>query len=51
MKDLSYLTGCCTVYNIAEYAEGGPSLQPNMQDGFGYLEAVAHMPGIDPYID
>ena len=29
-----------TCYNIAEWAEGGPGLQPNMQDRFGYLEAV-----------
>lgn len=28
-------------YNIAEWAEGGPSIsQPNMQDGFGYPQAV-----------
>ena len=29
-----------TVYNIAEWAEGGPGLQPNMQDRFAYLDAV-----------
>ena len=29
-----------TVYNVAEWAEGGASLQPNMADGFGYLDAV-----------
>ena len=29
-----------TCYNVAEWAEGGPALQPNMQDRFGYLEAV-----------
>ena len=29
-----------TCYNMAEWAEGGPGLQPNMQDRFGYLEAV-----------
>lgn len=29
-----------TCYNVAEWAEGGPGLQPNMQDRFGYLEAV-----------
>lgn len=29
-----------TCYNIAEWTEGGPGLQPNMQDRFGYLEAV-----------
>ena len=29
-----------TCYNVAEWAEGGPGLQPNMQDGFAYLKAV-----------
>lgn len=29
-----------TIYNIAEWAEGGAALQPNMKDGFGYLDAV-----------
>ena len=29
-----------TVYNVSEWAEGGPALQPNMQDGFGYLQAI-----------
>lgn len=29
-----------TCYNVGEWAEGGPQLQPNMQDRFGYLEAV-----------
>ena len=29
-----------TCYNVAEWAEGGPGLQPNVQDRFGYLEAV-----------
>ncbi|KKM08170.1 hypothetical protein LCGC14_1726570 [marine sediment metagenome] len=28
------------VYNVSEPAEGGPGLQPNSADGFGYLEAV-----------
>ena len=27
-----------TVYNVAEWAEGGPGLQPNKKDGFGYLK-------------
>ena len=30
-----------TCYNMAEWAEGGPGLQPNMQDRFEYLEAVS----------
>jgi hypothetical protein len=29
-----------TVYNVSEWAEGGPGLIPNAQDGFGYLEAL-----------
>jgi len=29
-----------TCYNVAEWAEGGPGLQPNMRDRFGYLRAV-----------
>jgi hypothetical protein len=29
-----------TCYNVAEWAEGGESLQPNMRDRFGYLEAL-----------
>lgn len=29
-----------TCYNMAEWAEGGPGLQPNLRDRFGYLEAV-----------
>lgn len=33
-----------TVYNVAEWAEGGPGLQPNQKDGFGYLEAIKDMP-------
>ena len=29
-----------TCYNVAEWAEGGPGLQPEMRDRFGYLEAL-----------
>lgn len=29
-----------TIYNVSEWAEGGASLQPNVHDGFGYLDAV-----------
>lgn len=28
------------VYNVSEWAEAGPGLTPNMQDGFGYLNAL-----------
>ena len=28
-----------TIYNVSEWAEGGPGLQPDRQNGFGYLEA------------
>jgi hypothetical protein len=33
-----------TVYNVGEWAEGGPGLQPNQRDGFGYLQAIKDMP-------
>lgn len=33
-----------TIYNVSEWAEGGPGLQPNQKDLFGYLEAVASIP-------
>jgi len=29
-----------TCYNMAEWAEGGPGLQPTVGNGFGYLEAI-----------
>ena len=29
-----------TVHNVSEWAECGPGLIPNMQDGFAYLEAI-----------
>ncbi len=29
-----------TCYNVAEWAEGGPGLQPTVKNRFGYLEAV-----------
>ncbi len=29
-----------TIYNVSEWREGGPGLNPNRQDGFGYLQAV-----------
>lgn len=28
------------IYNVSEWAEGGPGLMPNRQDGFGYLLAL-----------
>lgn len=34
-----------TCYNVAEWAEGGPGLQPNMKNRFGYLEAVRNVLG------
>lgn len=36
-----------TIYNVSEWAEGGPGLQPNKQDGFGYLTALKD--AIDSY--
>lgn len=41
--DYSFLEGSprmIMVYNVSEWAEGGPGLQPNVTDGFGYLQAV-----------
>lgn len=45
-----------TVYNVSEWAEAGPSLQPNMRDGKGYLAALRDalngqvgIPAADPY--
>lgn len=31
----------CTIYNVSEWAEGGPGLIPNKKDGFGYLNAIS----------
>lgn len=28
------------IYNVSEWLEAGPGLQPNLQDGYGYLTAV-----------
>ena len=30
------------VYNVSEWAEGGPGLIPNIADGFGYLDALSN---------
>lgn len=38
--DAEGLPRLVTVYNVSEWAEGGPGLLPNMRDGFAYLEAV-----------
>ncbi len=40
VRSRSALPQVITCYNVAEWAEGGPGLQPNMRDRFGYLEAV-----------
>ena len=37
-----------TCYNISEWAEGGAGLQPNVQDGFGYLEAIRRQLVVHP---
>lgn len=29
-----------TAYNVSEWSEGGPGIQPNIKDGFGYLDAI-----------
>ncbi len=36
-----------TLYNVSEWAEGGPGLQPNMKDGFGYLQALRVVGSLD----
>ena len=30
-----------SIYNVSEWAEGGAALQPNIQDGFAYMEALS----------
>lgn len=37
-----------TCYNVAEWAEGGPGLQPNLRDRFGYLEALRAAVALPP---
>ena len=32
-----------SIYNVAEWAEGGPGLIPNISDGWGYLDAVKNV--------
>lgn len=44
-KDMPKIITC---YNVAEWAEGGPGLQPNMKNGFAYLEAVKNAVVKDP---
>ena len=39
-KEGSVLPKVITCYNMSEWAEGGPGLQPNMKNGFAYLEAI-----------
>jgi hypothetical protein len=34
------LVQAVSVYNVSEWWEGGPGLSPNLQDGWGYLDAV-----------
>lgn len=42
-----------TIYNVSEWAEGGPGLIPQKLDGFGYLDALKSVatvqrPALDP---
>lgn len=37
-----------TCYNVAEWAEGGPGLQPNVRDRFGYLQALKEVIALPP---
>ena len=39
-----------TVYNVSEWAEGGPSLQPNMRDGKGYVYALRNALAAAPIV-
>lgn len=48
LREKKPLLPVVTIYNISEWGEGGPGLQPNVQDGFGYLEAIANALGITP---
>jgi len=48
LRETERLLPIVTIYNISEWAEGGPGLQPNMQDGFGYLEAISNALGVTP---
>lgn len=42
-------TKMMTIYNVSEWAEAGPGLIPNMQDGIGYLQAVdTNFPALPP---
>lgn len=36
-----------TIYNVSEWGEGGASLQPNMADGFGYLDSIKGLIGFN----
>lgn len=36
----STIPNMVTVYNVSEWGEGGPSLQPTVGNGFGYLDAI-----------
>lgn len=38
----SALPQVVTISNVSEWAEQGPGLHPNRQDGWGYLDAVRH---------
>lgn len=52
-KALDHLDRCpamrrtVTCYNLSEWAEGGPGLQPNVYDRFGYLDAIRSTVVID----
>jgi hypothetical protein len=36
----STIPNMVTIYNVSEWGEGGPSLQPTVGNGFGYLDAI-----------
>jgi hypothetical protein len=39
-----------TIYNVAEWGEGGASLQPNMADGYGYLQQCRRSTLVEPNV-
>lgn len=43
VRSADYLPKVIQIYNVAEWAEGGPGLQPNVRDGFDYLQAVRNV--------
>lgn len=43
IRQSKHLPRVIQIYNVAEWAEGGPGLQPNCKDGFKYLQALKNV--------